>query len=770
MKKEILPVILLNNIILLPNNDLRLEFENDMSKSIVEISELFHNNKVLIVSNKIPVEVNNIDNLPMIGVKGLITHKIILPDGKIRVVITGLTRANIDNYKNLNNPEDILEAHTTEIEDYIELKEEKAMIRKIFKEIETYLKFIPYMNSNILTTIININSLTKLVDIVAPQLPITNQRLYEYLECKNQLERGNMLLSDIYREKEIINLENLIDSKVKKELDTNQKEYLLREKIKIIKQELGDITIKDEEVEMLKKEVSKLKAPTKIKERLDKEIKKYESLPSMSPELNVVRNYIEWMIDLPWEVYTNDNENLNDVRKKLDSSHYGLDKVKTRIIEFLAVKQNTNNLKSPILCLVGAPGVGKTSLAFSIASSINRNFVKMSVGGVHDEAEIVGHRRTYIGANPGRIIQGMKKAKCSNPVFLIDEIDKMTKDYKGDPAAALLEILDPEQNKYFSDNYIEEEYDLSKVMFIATANYIDDIPEALKDRLEIVYLSGYTEYEKLDIAKRHLLPKILKDHGLNKNKISINQSVILEIIRGYTKEAGVRELERQLSNVVRKIVTEIVVDNNTDNKFIINSKNLIKYLGKPRFRTSKNKEVAIGVVNGLAYTYFGGDTLPIEVNFYKGNGNLVLTGSLGEVMKESAHIALSYIKSNYKLFNIDYNKIVTNDIHIHVPEGAIHKDGPSAGITLTTALISALSNLKVDKTVAMTGEITLRGSVLPIGGLKEKSIGAHRNGIKTIFIPKDNVNDLDEIPKEIKESINFIPVKNYKDIYSYLTK
>jgi ATP-dependent Lon protease len=770
MKKEILPVILLNNIILLPNNDLRLEFENDLSKSIVEISELFHNNKVLVVSNKIPVEVNNIDNLPMVGVVGLITHKIVLPDGKIRVIITGLSRVKIDDYKNVDDPKDILEAHITHLEDYIELKEEKAMIRKIFKEIETYLKFIPYLNSNILSNVINVNSLSKLVDIVAPQLPLTNQRLYEYLENHSQLQRGNMLLSDIYREQEIIALENLIDSKVKKELDTNQKEYLLREKIKIIKQELGDITIKDEEVENLKKEVSKLKAPKKIKDRIEKEIKKYESLPSMSPELNVVRNYIDWMLDLPWEEYTKDNENLVDVRKKLDNSHYGLEKVKTRIIEFLAVKQNTKNLKSPILCLVGAPGVGKTSLAFSIAEAIDRNFVKMSVGGVHDEAEIVGHRRTYIGSNPGRIIQGIRKAKCSNPVFLIDEIDKMTKDYKGDPASALLEILDPEQNKYFSDNYIEEEYDLSKVMFIATANYMDDIPEALKDRLEIVYLSGYTEYEKLDIAKRHLIPRICNDHGLSKSKISINQSVILDIIRGYTKEAGVRELERQLSNVIRKIVTEIVVDNNGSSKFVINNKNLINYLGKPKYRTSKKTEVAIGVVNGLAYTYFGGDTLPIEVNFYKGSGNLVLTGSLGEVMKESAHIAMSYIKSNHKLFNIDYQKIVSNDIHIHVPEGAIHKDGPSAGITLTTALISALSNLKVDKTIAMTGEITLRGNVLPIGGLKEKTIGAHRNGIKTIFIPKDNINDLDEIPKEIKDTINFIPVKNYKEIYLTLNK
>ena len=770
MKQEILPVILLNNIILMPNNDLRIELDEGAPKNIIEISELFYENKVLIVSSEISLDNQKEEQFPKVGIVGLITHKISLPDGKLRVIITGLKRATIKNYINLHDKEDILEANFTIQEEQIDIKEEKAMIRKIFREMENYLKFVPYLNSNLLSTIININSLSKLVDIVAPQMPISNQRLYEYLNCEDVLKRGDMLLSDIYREQEIINLENLIDSKVKKELDTNQKEYLLREKIKIIKQELGDVSLKDDEVEQLKESIYGLKAPSKIKDRLEKEVKKYELLPAMSPELNIVRTYIEWMLDLPWEEYTKDNEDLNDVRTRLDKSHYGLEKVKTRIIEFLAVKQKTNNLKSPILCLVGAPGVGKTSLAFSIADAIDRKFVKISVGGVHDEAEIVGHRRTYIGANPGRIIQGMKKVKCSNPVFLIDEIDKMTKDYKGDPAAALLEILDPEQNKYFSDNYIEEEYDLSKVMFIATANYIYDIPEALKDRLEIVYLSGYTEYEKLDIAKKHLIPRICKDHGLAKSKLSINNNIILDIIRNYTKEAGVRELERQLSTIIRKIVTEIVVDKNDANKFVITSKSLSKYLGKAKYRTSQKTEEAIGVVNGLAYTYFGGDTLPIEVNYYKGNGNLVLTGSLGEVMKESAKIAVSYIKSNCKLFNIDYQKIINSDIHIHVPEGAIQKDGPSAGITLTTALISALSGLKVDKKTAMTGEITLRGNVLPIGGLKEKTIGAHRNGINRIFIPYGNLNDLDDIPEEIKKSIEFIAIKNYKELYNKITK
>ena len=772
MNKINLPVILLRGIVLLPNNDIRLEFDNDTSKNIIDVAELFHDNKVLVVSQFDPLEeAPNVKELPKIGVIGKIVHKIELPNGKVRVIISGLYRGHIHDYLNINRTSEILESIVSKNEtETLDDKEETVLVRKVYREIESYIKNVPYMSNNVLSLITNIDNLDKMTDIIASQLPINLIRMQEYLYTLSGKARSQMILEDVYQEKEMFNIEKNIDSKVKKEIDNSQKEYVLREKIKIIKEELGDLSVKDDEVDLLREQIEKLSAPERIKERLTRELKKYETISAMSPEINVVRNYIDWLLDLPWDVYTEDNQDLNDVRFKLDASHFGLDKVKTRIIEFLAVKQMTNNLKSPIICLVGAPGVGKTSLAFSIAEAINRNFVKISVGGVNDESEIVGHRRTYLGANPGRIIQSMRKAKCNNPVFLIDEIDKMTKDYKGDPASALLEILDPEQNRYFSDNYIEEEYDLSNVMFIATANYIDDIPEALKDRLEIVNLSGYTEFEKLDIAKRHLLPKVCLSHGLDSIKIEISDEIILDIIRGYTKEAGVRELERQLSNIVRKIVTKIVVEHNTKTKFIIDVKTLISYLGKIKYRYAKKTETRVGVVNGLAYTYFGGDTLAIEVNYYKGHGNLVLTGSLGEVMKESAHIALSYIKSNYQYFNISYDKLVKNDIHIHVPEGAIPKDGPSAGITLTTALISALTNLKVDKTVAMTGEITLRGNVLPIGGLKEKSIGAHRNGIRTILMPYDNLNDLDEIPDEIKDSIQYIPVKNYKEVMKYLNE
>ena len=765
MIKINLPVIILRGLVVLPHNDIRLDFDTEDNKSIVETSELFHDNKVLVISG--PADMDG--PLPKIGTVCQISYKSELANGNVRVVISGLFRAKVEEYLNLDNPDEALESVISmHKEDDSKDKEEILLVRKLYHEVERYVKLIPYINNNLLPLISNVSNLSEMTDIIASQLPLQTKRLYDYLITTSKYERAKMILADIYQDEEMFNLEKSIDSKVRKEMENNQKEYLLREKIKAIKEELGDINVKDDEVEELRNKINKLNAPEKIKERLLRELKKYETLSQASPELNIVRNYIEWMIDLPWNVYTKDNNDLESVREKLDESHHGLDKVKTRIIEFLAVKQMTNSLKSPILCLVGAPGVGKTSLAFSIAESINRNFVKISVGGVNDEAEIVGHRRTYIGANPGRIIQSMKKAKSNNPVFLIDEIDKMTKDYKGDPASALLEILDPEQNKFFSDNYIEEEYDLSQVMFIATANYIDDIPEALKDRLEIINLSGYTEFEKLDIAKRHLLPKVCENHGIDIKKININDNTILKIIREYTKEAGVRELERQLSNIIRKIVTKIVVEKIKRVKVAVDDKKLVTYLGKPKYRQTKKTETRIGVVNGLAYTYFGGDVLPIEVNYYKGNGNLVLTGSLGDVMKESAHIALSYIKSNYQYFNIDYDKLTKNDIHIHVPEGAIPKDGPSAGITLTTSLISALTNLKIDKSIAMTGEITLRGNVLPIGGLKEKSIGAHRNGVKTILIPFDNQNDLDDIPSEIKDSITYIPVKNYKEVVKYL--
>lgn len=768
MIKTNLPVILLKGIVLLPNNDIRLEFNNDDSRNIIDVAELFHDNEMLVISNiKLSEKNPNTKDLPRIGVIGKITHRMELPNGKTRVIISGQNRANVHDYLNLNNSFEVLESILSNINDEVlDEKEEIATIKKLYYEVETCVKTIPKMSNSVLSLIINSTNLSKMTDIIVPFLPIDVNRQNDYLlELKSSV-RAKMILEDLYKEKELYEIDRKIDANIKKSLDDSQKEFILREKIRTIKEELGESNIKDDEVDKLREKIQKLKAPKHIKERLNDELKRYESMSMMSPETSIVKSYIDWLIDIPWKVETRDTSDLKQVRKILDDSHYGLENVKKRIIEFLAVKQMTQELRGPIICLVGPPGVGKTSLAFSIAKSINRNFVKISVGGVNDEAEIIGHRKTYIGASPGRIISSMKKAGSINPVFLIDEIDKMTKDFKGDPASTLLDVFDPEQNKYFVDNYIEEEYDLSKVMFITTANYIEQIPEALRDRLEIVNLSGYTEYEKLDICKNHLIKRICTEHGIDVDLVNFEDSALLTIIRYYTKEAGVRELERKISTIVRKIVTEIVMGDMKLERIVITNDNLKDYLGKEKYHfIYKEGGGQVGVVNGLAYTSYGGDVLPIEVNFYKGKGDLVLTGSLGEVMQESAKIALSYIKSNCDMFKIKFDELVNKDIHIHVPEGAIPKDGPSAGVALTTALISSISNRKVPVDIAMTGEITLRGNVLAIGGLKEKSTGASRNNIKKIFIPYDNMSDIDDIPLEIRENIEYIPVRNYEEIY-----
>ncbi len=771
MKKD-LPVILLKGIILLPNNELKFEIDGETSRNIIDIAEMFHNNKILVVSQFNPLEeAPKISELPKIGVIAKITHKMELPNGKIRMILKAQTRARIYEYLNSKIDSGILEAIISELEpNEIDESENELLIKKLTKEIENYIRKVPYMSNSFVNEMNNCKSLDKMTDIIAPNLPIEFSRLVMYLTEISSVVRMEMILEDIYKEIEMVNIENELDMKVRLELEQNQREYLLKEKIKHMKEELGEAPLKETELDEIKDKISKLELTPSMKQKVEKEIRKYETLPITSPELSMCKSYIDWIIDLPWNNFTKDNDDLKKARNILDESHFGLEEVKLRIIEYLAVKQTTNSLKGPIICLVGPPGVGKTSLASSIAKAVNRNFVKISVGGIHDEAEIRGHRKTYLGANPGRIITGMKKAKSSNPVFLIDEIDKITADIKGDPASALLEVLDPSQNKNFSDNFIEEDYDLSNVMFVATANHVENIPEALKDRLEIVELSGYTELEKIDIAKKYLIPKICEEHGIVKQSIFFEEDAIIEIIRSYTREAGVRELERQISKIVRKIVTSIVTTKIKVGKLNITKDNLNKYLGLPKYHLISNNENVVGVVNGLAYTNYGGDTIQIEVNHYKGTGKLELTGSLGEVMKESASIALSYIKANYDKFNINYDEIINSDIHIHVPEGAVPKDGPSAGLALTTALISSFTNLKVSSKIAMTGEITLRGLALPIGGLKEKSIGAKRKDIETVFIPFGNIGDLEIIPDEIKNKITFIPIKDYIEIYNYLRK
>ncbi|MDO5440186.1 MAG: endopeptidase La [Erysipelotrichaceae bacterium] len=577
-----------------------------------------------------------------------------------------------------------------------------------------------------------------------------------FLEQANITRRFEMMTAFTIKDRKMEEIEQEINTKIKANIEDGQKDYFLREKLKAIKEELGE-SGSYSDISDLQEKLEKNPYPENVKAKAREEFSHYEMLPQATGESGVIRSYLEWLLNIPWYQKSEDNADLKLAEKILDEDHYGLEKVKERILEYLAVKQMTKSLKSPIICLVGPPGVGKTSLAKSVARALDRKFVKASLGGVKDEAEIRGHRRTYLGSMPGRIIQGMKKAGTLNPVFLIDEIDKMSSDYKGDPSSAMLEVLDPEQNTQFSDHYIEEPYDLSDVLFIATANYKDNIPNELLDRLEIIELSSYTEIEKLNIVRKHLIKKQLEANGLKESQFDISDEMILYLIRRYTREAGVRQIERVISTLCRKTVLEIL--KNKKKRITINKKLINTWLGHEMFDYGvKEKKNQIGVVTGLAYTSFGGDILPIEVNYFDGKGKLVVTGQLGDVMKESTEIALDYIKANAKKFNIDPKFFEEHDIHIHCPEGAVPKDGPSAGVTLTTALVSALTRKAVKADLAMTGEVTLRGNVLPIGGLKEKSLAAHRSGIKTIIIPKANVKDLDDVPQEVKKAINYIPV------------
>lgn len=762
-----LPVLLLHSMVLFPSSEIRLEFDSLEEKQLISLSEGGFNSHLLVVNPLLPLDQTTATTLPDVAVIGQIRMRIDMPNGKTRISIYGVRRVKVNSYVEENH---ILQAEIDEIDIVVpDSKEEIAHIRKMMNVLETYVDTTDYTN-NILDRLAGVSNLDTMTDLIAPSLPLLYQRQLSYISTVDAIKRSMMIMEDIEDDIQILEIEKKIDEKLSHDIDQAQKEYVLREKIRVIKEELGDINDKDSDIENLRQKTKKLYCPEKVKARLLLEINRYETSNPNSPEVGVIRNYVDWLLELPWKKYTIDNKDLRKVKDVLDDSHYGLDIVKERIIEYLAVKQNTKDLKSTILCLVGPPGVGKTSLAKSIAESLNRKCAKISVGGINDEAEIVGHRRTYVGAAPGLVIQGMKKAGSANPVFIIDEIDKMTKDIKGDPASALLEVLDPEQNKTFADHYIEEEFDLSKVMFITTANYFEQIPPELRDRLEIIELSSYTEYEKLDIAKNYLLPKVIREHGLKTKHVKFSDEVILTIIRNYTKEAGVRDLERNLSSILRKIVKKKLLEKKND-EFDITDYNIEKYLGKKKYLLNENDIIErVGVVNGLAYTPFGGDILPIEAVMFPGSGKIIMTGQLGDVMKESAQLSFDYLKSNFDKYHLDYQKFEENDIHIHVPEGAIPKDGPSAGSALTTTLLSLLTNQKVATNIAMTGEMTLRGKILPIGGLKEKVIGAHRNLVKTIFIPRMNEKDLDEVPEEVKNDIDFILVDRYQDIHKVLFK
>ncbi len=757
-----LPIIFLKEVVVLPYNEIRIEFINEIDKLVLNTSEVHHDNHLLLVNLKDPLEEKpNQKDLPKIAILGKIKSKIELPNGRVRVVILGIDRVEILNYVDNNN---FLEAFVipTKEYDYDEI-EANALKRILYRDLDNYIDISSDMSNSVIGRITGVNNLSKLSDIVVAELSLSYYDKVKYIELTNPMYRLRKIIEDLNKEIETIKVTNDIESKLKLKLEEEQKEFVLKEKIKLIKEELGETDLKENDIELLIDKIDNLKLPDKVRKRLEEELKRYELIPQISPEISIVRGYIEWLINLPWEVSTKDNYNLEKIEKILNSSHYGLDKVKMRIIEYIAVKKNTDGLNSPIICLVGPPGTGKTSLAKSISEALNKKFVKISVGGVNDEAEIMGHRRTYIGANPGKIIQGLKKVGSNNPVFLIDEIDKLTKDYKGDPASALLDVLDKEQNKIFTDNYIEEEFDLSQVMFILTANTVSTIPPALKDRLEIIELNSYTELEKINIATNYLIPRLLKEHNLT--KVDFTEEAIREIISYYTKEAGARELERQIANIMRKIIVQDI------KKITIDKLDIETYLGKRKYLHGENdKNNVTGVVNALAYTPFGGEVLKVSVTSYFGKEDIILTGSLGEVMKESVHIALSYVKSNCGTFGIDYNEFKDKTFHFHLEEGATPKDGPSAGITIVTAIISLLKEKQITNDMSMTGEITLRGRILPIGGLKEKLIVATTTNIKKVFIPKSNLKDLEEIEDYIKNNLDIVLVDNYIDIYKNIFK
>lgn len=760
-KKIKLPLLPLRGVLVFPNMVIHLDVGRERSINALE-KAMMEDNLILLVSQKdARVDEPGKDDLYRVGTLAQIKQMIKLPGGTIRVLVEGLHRGEINRCL-FTEPYFTVEV-TSVPDDEAKNPETEALMRSVLYQFEQYIKLSRKISPEALATVSGIEEPGRLADVIASHLSLKVPQKQEVLEAFSALSRLEKLHEFFSREMEILEIERKINLRVRKQMEKTQKDYYLREQLKAIQKELGEQDERTAEAEEYREKIARAGFPGEVEEKALKEVDRLEKMPPAAAEAVVIRNYLDWLLDLPWSHATADRLDLNRAEQILDEDHYGLQKVKERIIEYLAVRQLAEKLKGPILCLIGPPGVGKTSLAKSIARALERNFVRISLGGVRDEAEIRGHRRTYVGALPGRIIQGMRQAKSRNPVFLMDEIDKMSTDFRGDPSSALLEVLDPEQNHAFSDHYIEVPFDLSQVMFITTANSSYSIPQPLLDRMEAIRIPGYTEEEKVEIARRHLIPKQLKQHGLSAENLQISEGAVRRIIREYTREAGVRNLERSLAGICRKVARKVVEDR--QKKIRVNRQSIQSYLGIPVYRYGlAEKEDEVGVATGLAWTEAGGDLLAIEVTLMKGKGKMILTGKLGDVMKESAQAALSYIRSRAEELGLEENFYEEIDIHIHVPEGAIPKDGPSAGITIAAALASALTRRPVCKDTTLTGEITLRGRILPVGGIKEKVLAAHRAGIKNVLLPVDNRKDVSDIPENVKRKLQFLFVEHMDEV------
>lgn len=757
-----LPLIPLRGISIFPNMIIHFDVGREKSKAAIEAAMEKQTDIFLATQKDYEIEDPEIGDIYDIGTICKVKQIIKLPNDVIRVLVEGLDRGEI---KELDSSEEYLKVSVERIEEPSNKEYEniEAYINSLRKSFSKYIKASGNIRNNVISIFDTIENYSELVDVVASYVIVDEDKKQEILQEINCINRIEKLLVILENEIDIINVEKKIGRKLKESVDKSQREYYIREQIRVLQEEIGEDDEDKKEISKYEERIKKAKLPKHVREKAESELSRLKSASGQGSESNVIRSYLDWILDIPWSKSTKDAFDVKEAEKILDNEHYGLEEVKERIVEYLAVKQYTNSLKGPILCLVGPPGVGKTSIAKSIANATNRKYTRMSLGGVRDEAEIRGHRKTYVGAIPGRLAYALKEAKVNNPLILLDEIDKLGSDNRGNVADALLEVLDSEQNNTFRDHYLELDMDLSKVLFITTANSLDTIPLPLLDRMEIIEVSGYTYEEKYHIAKDYLIPKLLKDHKLTKDQFKISESAIKEIINSYTREAGVRSLERVLGKLIRKSLTEMI--KNDKKSISISSNRIEKYLGNKIYSFDiKEKEDRVGVVKGMAWTAAGGDTLPVESVTMKGTGKLVLTGQLGDVMQESAKIAFGFVRANAVKYGIDEEFYKNTDIHIHFPEGSIKKDGPSAGVTIITSIISALTNKKVRSNVAMTGEVTLTGRVLAIGGLKEKSIAAYRAGIDTIIIPKENEKDTIKIPNTVKNKLNIITVDHVNEV------